>query len=100
VTVVEPTVKLLPLPQPVQVPITVKFVTTGLAVYVGAAVDPVAFPKTVWLAAVAKVAVTVPEVVTAGEGVELSTVPSPVNVTLVTVPDPPPPPPPPLRIAA
>ena len=58
---------------------------TGAVVYVGAAELPVAFPRMVPAAALAKVAVTVPLVVTALEGVLLSTVPSPVKVTLLTV---------------
>lgn len=62
--------------------------TDGDVVYVGAAVDPVALPSTVLAAAVAKVPVTVPDVVTAEEGVAESTVPSPVNVTEVTLPVP------------
>ena len=48
--------------------------------------------RTIFLAWVANAAVTVPLAVTAVDGVELSTVPSPVNVTEVTVPEPPPPP--------
>jgi hypothetical protein len=63
----------------------------GCEVYVGAAAEAVAFPRTVPAPAFAKAPVTVPVVVTAVLGVELRTVPSPVNVTLVTVPDPPPP---------
>ena len=45
--------------------------------------------RIVWVAAVARAAVKVPEVVTALDGVEDKTVPSPVKVTLVTVPLPP-----------
>ena len=54
----------------------------------GAAALPVGLPKTVPAPAFAKAAVTVPLVVTAADGVLLRTVPSPVKVTLVTVPEP------------
>jgi hypothetical protein len=63
-----------------------------VAVKEGAAVEPVKFPNAVLAVCVSKVAVTVPEVVTALDGVAESTTPSPVKVTLVTVPPPPPPP--------
>ena len=46
----------------------------------------VAFPNIVFAPALARDAATVPLVVTALEGVELNTVPSPVKVTDVTVP--------------
>jgi len=68
------------------VSVQVRLVTTGAPVYVGAAEEPVAFPRTVFALADAKAAVNVPLVVTAELGVLLRTVPSPVNVTLVTVP--------------
>lgn len=60
--------------------------SVGVDVYVGAAEEPVAFPRTVPAPAFARAAVTVPLVVTAEDGVEERTVPSPVNVTDVTVP--------------
>ena len=54
---------------------------------VGLAAAPDAGPiNAVFLACVFSVAVTVPLLVSAAEGVELRTVPSPVKVTLVTVP--------------
>jgi hypothetical protein len=55
----------------------------------GAAAEPVRGPlKTLFALCVFNAAVTVPDVVTAELGVVLRTSPSPVNVTLVTVPDP------------
>src|ERR1700729_2042337 len=55
----------------------------------GFAAEPDAGPaNTVFAVCVKGVAATVPEVVTAVDGVELSTMPSPVKVTLVTVPVP------------
>lgn len=55
----------------------------------GAAADPVVGPaRTVFALWLMAVAVTVPEVVTAELGVAESKMPSPVKVTLVTVPDP------------
>lgn len=63
-------------------------IATGRAVafMLGTAVLAVAFPNHVCAAWLFREAVTVPEVVTAPEGVELRTVPSPVKVTEVTVP--------------
>jgi hypothetical protein len=46
-------------------------------------------PRTVFAVCVASVAVSVPDVVTALDGVEDKTVPSPVKVTEVTEPEPP-----------
>ena len=56
--------------------------------YPGVAVEPVLLPSHLWAAALSKVAGTVPDVVTGELGVEDNTVPSPVKVTLVTVPVP------------
>jgi hypothetical protein len=61
-----------------------------MELYAGAAVDPVTLLRNVPAVAVFSVAFSVPVVVTAVEGVLLRTVPSPVNVTDVTVPEPPP----------
>ena len=56
---------------------------------VGAAADPEEGPaRTVFGDAVARVAVRVPELVTAPLGVDERMVPSPANVTLETVPPP------------
>ena len=60
----------------------------GAIVYAGAPELVPARPRTVPPAAFASVAVSVPVVVTALDGVDERTVPSPVNVTLVTVPVP------------
>jgi hypothetical protein len=62
--------------------------STGAVVYAGAAEEVVLFPSKVPPPAFANAAVNVPDVVTAPEGVEERTVPSPVNVTDVTVPVP------------
>ena len=78
--------------QAVQVPVRLVMAKVGDALKVGAATPPVKFPKTVLADCVNRVASTVPEVVTAVLGVDESTTPSPVKVTLVTVPDPPAPP--------
>jgi hypothetical protein len=61
---------------------------TGAMVYDGVAEEVVLLPSIVPPPAFASAAVSVPEVVTAPEGVDDNTVPSPVNVTLVTVPEP------------
>lgn len=61
---------------------------TGADVYDGAPVVVAFLPNTVPPAAFARAAVNVPVVVTADDGVEDNTVPSPVNVTEVTVPTP------------
>lgn len=59
---------------------------------VGAAAEPVVGPARMVLALwLIGVATTEPEVVTAVDGVAESKIPSPVKVTLVTVPEPPPP---------
>jgi hypothetical protein len=58
----------------------------GALLKLGLALPLVKFPKTVNALWGSRVAATVPLVVTAALGVELSTTPSPVNVTLVTVP--------------
>src|SRR5271168_143011 len=69
------------------VPAVVAFLpNTGAAVYAGAAELLPLFPRTLPAPALARLAVTVPEEVTALDGVELKTVPSPVKVTLVTLP--------------
>lgn len=65
--------------------------STSAVVYAGAPLVPVALFRTVPAPAFARAACSVPEVVTAALGVLLRTVPSPVKVTLVTVPEPPPP---------
>ncbi len=56
--------------------------------YCGAATIAEGLPRSVPAAALAAVAVKVPVVVTAEDGVAERMVPSPVNVTEVTVPEP------------
>jgi hypothetical protein len=71
--------------EPVDVP---GMPSTGAIVYEGAADEVVLLPNSVPPAAFASAAVSVPDEVTAALGVLLRTVPSPVKVTLVTVPVP------------
>jgi hypothetical protein len=93
---VNPTLVTVPVPevivlQPNPVPdVQIKAFVAPLQDGKGRPDTPVAVsaPNTVFAVCVARVAVKVPELVTALEGVELSTTPSPVKVTLVTVPVP------------